>query len=74
MPAASSRSAIVGTVCGIFKMCVVRWGGYGGSRLLTTQPSGVTSPSFSTRPSGPTPAARSPSGASGYRATAAEIR
>src|SRR5712692_2648507 len=50
IPAASSRSAIVGVVCGARRMCSVRCGGYGGSRLLTTQPSGSTSPSLSARP------------------------
>src|SRR5439155_7472425 len=44
MPAASSRSAIVGTVCGIFKICAVRCGGYGGAGVLMTPPRGGTTP------------------------------
>ena len=35
-PAASSRSAMVGTVCGVVRISGTRCGGYGGSRLLTT--------------------------------------
>src|SRR5262249_3401956 len=71
-PAASSRSAMVGAVWGARGMRSERWGGYGGSRLLTTRPAGSTSPSLTTRPSAPI-SARSAAGASGNTASAPEI-
>ncbi len=63
---------MVGCVSGCFMTVLTRCGGYGGSRLLTTKPSGLTSPSFVIDPSGPATARYS--GSSPTWATAAVIR
>src|SRR5438552_7960350 len=71
-PLASSRSPMVGCVSGCFMTVLTRCGGYGGSRVLTTKPSELTSPSFVVDPSGPATARHS--GSSATRATAAVTR
>src|SRR5437899_3737017 len=71
-PLASSRSPMVGCVSGCFMTVLTRCGGYGGSRLLTTKPSELTSPSFVIDPSGPATARYS--GSSATWATAAVVR
>src|SRR5438876_11425424 len=67
-PLASSRSPMVGCVSGCFMTVLTRCGGYGGSRLVTTKPPGLTPPSLVNDPSGPAPAPYSgsaPTGATG---------
>src|SRR5207249_10466281 len=54
-PLASSRSPMVGCVSGCFMTVLTRCGGYGGARVVSTEPSGATSPSFSIYPAGSGP-------------------